>query len=43
MDVATVLCTVAFLILLAAMTAYIHKLYRELERQVKIGRRKGTV
>ena len=43
MDVANVLHTLVFLILLAAMTSYIHKLYRELETQVKIGRRKGTV
>ena len=43
MDLAGIFCTLAFLILLTAMTAYIHKLYRELERQVKIGRRKGTV
>ena len=36
-------CTLAFLFLLVTMTSYIHKLYRDLETQVKIGRRKGTV
>ena len=43
MDLASVFCTLAFVFLLITMTSYIHKLYRDLETQVKIGRRKGTV
>ena len=42
MDITSIFCTFTFLILLGAMTFYIHKLYRELERQVKIDRRKST-
>ena len=40
MDLASVFCTFAFLALLAAMSAYIHKLYRDLETQVYRARRK---